>query len=195
MCEGALRQETPLQGRGAVTCAAPPRGRAQPPRARRSKRTPAPLGGSALRTRTEDLHGVRDVHIAVLDGNRLRPLLDGRALDLDRLAADAADEVVVVLAGGAAAVDGLAVGGTQYVDLAGVGEGLQCAVHGGESDGVTLVLEHVVELLRTAELVHLVERRRHGGTLPGGTAPNGRSSGCHRCLLTSALARPLCQPG
>ena len=49
--------------------------------------------------RPEDLHRVRHVHEAVLGGDRLGPLLDRGALDLDGLAADAADQMVVVVAG------------------------------------------------------------------------------------------------
>ena len=70
----------------------------------------------------------------------------------------------------AAAVDRLAVAGAQHVDLAGVGEGLQGAVDGGQPDRVAAVLEQVVQVLRAAEVVDLVERRRDRGPLPGGPA-------------------------
>ena len=105
--------------------------------------------------------------IPVLRRDRLRPLLHRRALHLDRLAADPAHQVVVMVAGRAAPVDRLAVGRAQHIHLARVGEGLQGAVDRGQADRVAAVLEHVVQLLRAAELVHLVERRRHRGALPG----------------------------
>ena len=76
-------------------------------------------------------------------------------------------------AAGAAPVDGLAVAGAQHVDLAGVRERLEGAVDGGQADRVAPVLEHVVQVLRAAELVDLVERGRDRGPLPGGTAPHG----------------------
>ncbi len=90
----------------------------------------------AVRACAEDLHRVRHVDVAVLRGDGLGPLFHGGALDLDGLAADAAHQVVVVVAAGAAAVDGLAVGGAQDVDLARVGEGLEGAVDGGQADRV-----------------------------------------------------------
>jgi hypothetical protein len=65
---------------------------------------------------------------------------------------------MVVVAAGAAAVDGLTVAGAQDVDLAGVGQGLEGAVDRGEADRVAAVLEQVVQFLGAAELVHLVER-------------------------------------
>ncbi|MFD0383995.1 hypothetical protein ACFQ2B_21905 [Streptomyces stramineus] len=42
--------------------------------------------------------------------------------------------------------------------------------------------EHVVEFLRTAELVHLVERGRHRGPLLGGPAAYRGTRGHHSCL-------------
>ncbi|GAA3103306.1 hypothetical protein GCM10020254_56340 [Streptomyces goshikiensis] len=96
-----------------------------------------------------------------------------------------------MLPGGAAAVDGFAVAGPQHVDLAGVGEGLEGAVHGGQAHGVTAVLEHVVQLLGAAELVHLVQRRGHGGPLPSGSSSYWRGlarRSRHRFLLVSVLA-------
>jgi hypothetical protein len=110
---------------------------------------------------------VGHVHIAVLRGDGLRPLLHGGTLDLDGLAADAADQMVMVVTRRAAPVDGLTLGRAQDVDLAGVGEGLERAVDGGQPYRVAPVLEHVVQVLGAAELVDLVERRSDRRPLPG----------------------------
>ncbi|GAA2350113.1 hypothetical protein GCM10010246_42430 [Streptomyces cuspidosporus] len=52
------------------------------------------------------------------------------------------------------------------------------------------MLEHVVELLRTAELVHLVQRRRYRRALPGGPAAYWGTRGHHSCLLNIACSSP-----
>src|SRR5436190_15559144 len=66
--------------------------------------------GRAGRAEAEDLQRVTDVGEAVGERHLVRPVLDGRALDLDRAPALAADQVVV-MAAGAAAVGGLTVVG------------------------------------------------------------------------------------
>jgi hypothetical protein len=106
-----------------------------------------------------------DVGEAVRERNLVGPVLDGRALDLDRAAAVPADQVVVVAAG-AAAVGRLTVVGAKLVDLAGVAERLQRPVHRGQSDPLTLVSQPVVQLLRGEELLGLVERGVDRGLLP-----------------------------
>src|SRR5690242_11220391 len=50
----------------------------------------------AVAAGAEHLHGVADVGESVLAGDRCRPGLDGRALDLDGASALAADQVVMV---------------------------------------------------------------------------------------------------
>ncbi len=149
----------------------------------------------AVAAGAEDLDGVADVTEAVLGGDLVGPLLDRRTLDLDGLAAGPAHQVVVVIVGAAPAVDGLAVAGAQHIDLAGVGEGLQRPVDGGQPDRVTPVLEHVVELLRAAELVHLVECGRDSGPLPRRPAAYRRSRARrHRCLPRTSGIPPLAGP-
>jgi hypothetical protein len=53
---------------------------------------------------------VADVGEAVLGGDRIGPAFDGRPGDFDRASAAAADQVVVVVPGAAAAVEGLPAG-------------------------------------------------------------------------------------
>ena len=85
-------------------------------------------------------------------GHRVGPLLHRRAGHLDGPAAAAADQMVVV-AGRAAPVGGLAVGGPQRVQLAGVGHRLQGAVDRGQPDPLAQPAQLVVDLLRGPELV------------------------------------------
>jgi hypothetical protein len=116
---------------------------------------------------------VRHLGEAVLQGDALRPVLHGRALHLDRLAARAAHEVVVVVLG-AAPVGGLAGAGAQHVDLAGVGQGLQGAVDRGQADAVAAPAQLLVDLLRGAEVGELVEQVRDRGALTGRPLPRHR---------------------
>ena len=81
------------------------------------------------------------------------PAFDFWSFDFDRGAAVAADEVVVVLAAGAAPVAGFAIVTSQGVELAGVGERSDLVVDGGEGDVLTLGLELGVKLLSRAEPV------------------------------------------
>ena len=99
---------------------------------------------------------MRDVDETVLAGDLVGPALDSRPLDLDRTAAGAADEVMVV-ARTALAVEDLAAVVAQRIDLGGVGKGLEAAVNRGEADGFAAVLEHVVDFLRTRETVEVLE--------------------------------------
>ena len=81
----------------------------------------------------EELHHVGHVGEAVVLGGLGGPPLDARAVDLDRTAAAAADEVVVVTRS-ALAEEGLAVVGAQGVDLAGLGHRLERAVDGRQAN-------------------------------------------------------------
>ncbi len=74
---------------------------------------------------------------------------------------------MMVVAVGAAAVGGLAVGGPQRVQLAGLGQRLQGAVDRGQSDAVAPLAQLVVDLLRRTELVQLGQHLLHGGPLAG----------------------------
>ncbi len=103
---------------------------------------------------------------SVLRGDRLRPLLDLVGRDLDRLPAVAADQMVVMDAGGAGAVQTLAVL-LQRVGFAfcrEVGEG---AVHGRESDRRPGIFERGVQRLRAHESLRVTEGFAHGVALPG----------------------------
>ena len=61
------------------------------------------------------------------------PLLERGALHLERSAAEAADQMVMVL-WGAATVASLAVGGVQHIDLTRGGHGLERPVHRRQSN-------------------------------------------------------------
>ena len=84
-------------------------------------------------------------------GGLARPLLDVGRLDLDRQPARAADQVVVVAARRARAVEALAVGALQRVRLALRGETGEGAVDRRQSDAGVLVAEHRVQALRAHE--------------------------------------------
>ena len=67
----------------------------------------------------------------------------------------------------AAAVERLAVVRAQHVDLTGIGQALQRAVHRRQPDAVAACPHHLVDLLRAAEVVQLGQRGAHGQALPG----------------------------
>src|SRR5690606_2245678 len=95
---------------------------------------------------------------------------------LDGVTALAADQMVVVRAGGARAVDRLALVGAQHVDLAPVGQGLQRAIDRGQPD-LRAVLAHLgVDVLGAAEAL----------AAPEGVM-NGVAPGCHATSLTRTL--------
>src|SRR6476469_3202462 len=145
---------------------------------RRSRSTPSATAATAARWTSrraesagavgagaEDLQRVVHFGEAVLGADPGRPRLDGAALDLDRAAAVAAHQVVVVTCR-ARAVDGLTVVGAQHVDLAVGGHGLQVAVDGGEADLVAAGPQERVQLLGRAELAGAGEQRSDGRSLP-----------------------------
>ena len=100
----------------------------------------------------------------MLGGDAGGPAFDRRALDLDGASAPSAHEVVVVR-GGAAAVDGFTVVGAQHVDGAVPGERLQGAVHRCEADRLTVGAQLRVQILRGAELAAAVEPLGDGALL------------------------------
>ena len=90
-------------------------------------------GGRASGAQSEDVDDVLGLREAVLRGDRARPLLDVVRFDLDRQAAGAADQVMVVAAGRARAVEALALV-LQRVGFAFDREVGERAVDGGEPD-------------------------------------------------------------
>src|SRR5262245_15141839 len=118
----------------------------------------------------EDLNVVGDPHEAVLGTDLFRPSLYGWAFDLHRASAVAADEVVVVT-GGAAAVDGLTVPGAQYVHLSSVGQRLQRPIDGRQANGVAARAQDRVNVLCAPKVVDLVEDRGDRRALLGGPGP------------------------
>jgi hypothetical protein len=88
----------------------------------------------------------------VLLGDRIGPSLDGWSRDLDRTAADAADQMMV-MPGRAATVRSLAVVGSDGVEIACFGHELQRSVDRGQPDTFTVVSEIVVDLLGRPEVV------------------------------------------
>src|SRR5579862_8218927 len=75
---------------------------------------------------------VVDVPVAVLRRRVVDPLGDERVGDLDGVSATAADQMVVMAGGGAAAVEPLASLVTQHVEPAALGQAVQGAVHGAQ---------------------------------------------------------------
>src|SRR5687768_6788503 len=91
------------------------------------------LAGSAD---AEQLHGVADVGETVRVGDLVCPSFDRRSLHLDRLAAGATHQVMVVRRA-ACAVGSLAPGGAQDVCKAGVDQGLESPIDGCQPSGCT----------------------------------------------------------
>jgi len=85
------------------------------------------------------------------------PGLDGGGLHLNRPAAVAAQQVVVVHGHSAAPVDSLAVAIAQHIHKFLVGQGLQDPVGSGQRNRNTLVLEYPVQLLGAHEVIELVQ--------------------------------------
>ena len=104
-----------------------------------------------MRAGPEDLQGVTDVGEPVRRRGRVRPPLHAGAVDLDRAAAGAADQVVVV-ALGAAPVGRIAAGGAQHVDLVRIREGLQAPVDGGQADLLPPPVQQLVQQLALAKM-------------------------------------------
>ena len=125
------------------------------------------MGRRAFTTRPEEFHDVFHVAESVLLADPARPPLDGGGVQFDRSPAGPADEVMVVTAGAAPPVDGLAVRGPQHVDVAVVRELLQRPVHGGQADAVAVRAQPRVQLLRALELAGRLQRRPDGAALPG----------------------------
>ena len=74
---------------------------------------------------------------------------------------------MVVVAVAAPAVQVLAARRAHHVEVAGVGEGLQRAVHGGQPDPFAALAQHRVQVLGAVETLHLVQQCRDGAALPG----------------------------
>src|SRR5947209_20285561 len=83
---------------------------------------------------------------------------------------------MMVMMRGATPVDRLTAVGTQYVDLSGLGQGLEGAVHRGQADTLAAVAQSLVDLLRGAETVGVIEQPGHCGPLPGGAQARGAHS-------------------
>jgi hypothetical protein len=114
------------------------------------------------------------------------PLLDLRALDLDRAPAHPADKVMVMtgdLVGridrSAEAVLRFAVRAKDYIDLTGVGEGLEVPVDRRQTYGLSATPQLPVQILRGAESVSSAKRGVDRSRLPGRAHPRGakRSGG------------------
>ena len=123
-----------------------------------------------------------DLGEPVLGGLLLGPRLDRRAGHLDRPATRTADQVVVVLAPTAPAVELLAVRQSHLVDLTGIGEQLQSAIYGRQSDSGADRPQLRVQLLSAAELIGTVEQSQYLSALAGIARHSGRRTG-HRDLL------------
>ena len=114
-----------------------------------------------------------DVGETMLACDGAGPVLDRRADDLLRDAAPAADEVVVMVSTLLApAIDRLAVRVDEDVKVAGLGHGLQGPVHRRQADGLTALLQELVQVLGGAKAIDLVEYRCDRRPLPGGPLAN-----------------------
>ena len=67
----------------------------------------------------------------------------------------------------ASAVEGLAIGRPHGVDEPGVGEGTQLVIDRGQPDLLTPPAQRLVQFLRTAELLRIVDDHGEGTFLPG----------------------------
>ena len=98
-------------------------------------------------------------------GNLIRPFFYAARFDFNGLAATSANQVVMVV-GGAGAIEHFAACTLQRVGFGALGQIGQCAVDGGEADGRTVVAKHKVKLLGTNEPGCLAEGVTNGIFLP-----------------------------
>ncbi|KLL96565.1 hypothetical protein NJ76_02010 [Rhodococcus sp. IITR03] len=138
------------------------------------------LSEGAIAAVAEDLDGVADVDEAVRLGHLVRPAFDLRAVHLDREAAVAAHEMVVV-PGGAPPEQRLAAVGAQHVDAADLGERLQGAVDGRQADALAALAQLVVKVLGGPEFLGVVEQVDDGAALTGRADPHERFAGGGHC--------------
>src|SRR5262245_14239109 len=110
----------------------------------------------AGRTSAEYLQSVAYIRKAVFDGDALGPPLNGRPVYFDRRATRPAHEMVVVPAT-APAVHLLARDRTHDVDVAGLGERLECAVDSGQAQMLAAVAQHRMQFLCTVERLRVPE--------------------------------------
>jgi len=110
---------------------------------------------------------VRNLGEAVLPSQTRSPALDSRRLNLHGFAAVAANQMMVVMLGFAAAVQDLSVSTTENVDLLVIRHGLQNPVSSSQGDLLTTVLEQTVKFLRTYKVIKGVEGAPHSQPLPG----------------------------
>ena len=107
-----------------------------------------------------------DVGEAVLGRHLVRPALDRGAVDLDCLAACPAHQVVV-MGVAAGSVDALTILTDDDVDVTGLSERGECSIDRGQADGVAPVAEVIVDLLRRAKIIEVLQRFDDRGALPG----------------------------
>src|SRR5262249_20395303 len=123
--------------------------------------------GDAVGARAEDLDGVGDVDEPVLAPGSGRPPFDFRTLHLDCGAAAAADEVMVMFFGRAAAIPDLAVVAAPRVEVGRFGQGPDLVGDRGQGDVLALRLELSVQVLGRSEAVGSVQDGGQGPLLPG----------------------------
>jgi hypothetical protein len=125
------------------------------------------LKTGARRAGAHNLHGVRDVDEASLGSDLLGPTFDSSAGNLNRPAAHAAQQMVMVAGTAASAVKGLAFGRSHRVDKPGVSECAQLVVHRRQPDLLAPPTQRLVQLLRAAELLSIVDDHSKGALLSG----------------------------
>ena len=128
-------------------------------------------------TQPEQLNSVFHLAESVLRSDRLGPRLHGIGVEFHGQSATTADQVVMVDTAFTFAVDHLAVGSTQRIHLTGIGQDLQRAVDRGQSNGLTQVVQHAVQVLGAAKARRAGQEIGDGSTLPGGA---GHSSSFSR---------------
>jgi hypothetical protein len=96
-----------------------------------------------------------------------RPFFDGTGFYLDRAAAVAADEVMVMSRGAAGAVQALTLGRVQRIGISLDRQIGERAVHGRKSDGGAAVAKPCVQVLGAHESGGRVERIADSLPLPG----------------------------
>ena len=107
-----------------------------------------------------------DLSEAVLLGNRVGPSLDRRARDLDRPAADAADQMMMVPRR-ATAVRRLTLVGSDGVEITCIGHELQRPIDRSQADAFAVMSQIVMNLLGGPEVMSIRQDLLDGGPLPG----------------------------
>ena len=123
-------------------------------------------GCLALRAGAKNVYCVAGLAESVLAGNLVGPLLNLGRLDLNGLAAGSANQVVMV-AGGASAIEQFAAVRLKRIGFASLSQIGQSSINGSQADGAAVIFQDQVQLLCANEASCLAEAVANGVFLTG----------------------------